>query len=395
MRFLILNSDYPRFLCWLYTEHPGLENQPYEEQMQTRVESLFGVADFYSTNLEELGHEACDIHTNNEFMQRAWAREHGGYIKEPKVVEQQVRSVLSRLRRVAARTALRRLKPFLQFMLGSTVIHPSWFYEILKQQIKQYKPDVLLNQAMNGISTRFLREMTPYVKLLVGQTASPFSRGEDFGCYDVVISSLPNFVDYFRKMGVPSELNRLAFDSRVLKKISNEDGATIPVSFVGSLSRAHATRERWLKYLCQQLLDLHVWGKGIEDLPRHSPICHCYRGEVWGIEMYQILRNSKITLNHHIDVADLYANNCRLYETTGVGTLLITDWKENLHEIFEPGEEVVAYRSPEECAELVQYYLEHDNERETIARAGQERTLQEHTYYQRIQELTNIVYKYL
>ena len=78
-----------------------------------------------------------------------------------------------------------------------------------------------------------------------------------------------------------------------------------------------------------------------------------------------------------------------------MGALLMTDWKENLHELFEPGKEVVAYRSSDQCAELVRYYLEHDNEREAIARAGQERTLREHTEYQRTQELIEIVDKYI
>ena len=45
--------------------------------MRVRMESLFGVADFYSGNLRKLGHEAWDIHANNEFAQKAWAREHG------------------------------------------------------------------------------------------------------------------------------------------------------------------------------------------------------------------------------------------------------------------------------------------------------------------------------
>lgn len=110
--------------------------------------------------------------------------------------------------------------------------------------------------------------------------------------------------------------------------------------------------------------------------------------------MYQILRNSQITLNHHGDIPP-YANNCRLYEATGVGTLLITDWKTNLREMFEPGKEVIAYRSPEECAELIQCYLEHGDERKAVARAGQQRTLREHTYYQRMQELVEIIRKYL
>ena len=121
----------------------------------------------------------------------------------------------------------------------------------------------------------------------------------------------------------------------------------------------------------------------------------CHQGAVWGIEMYEIFHKSLITLNHHIDVADAYAGNGRLFEATGMGTLLVTDWKKNLHEMFEPGKEVVAYHSAEECAEMVQYYLEHAEEREAIARAGQQRTLRDHTYYQRMQEFAGIVQKYL
>jgi len=110
--------------------------------------------------------------------------------------------------------------------------------------------------------------------------------------------------------------------------------------------------------------------------------------------MYQVLRDSFLTLNHHGDVP-AYANNSRLFEATGVGTLLVTDWKANLHEMFEPGKEVVCYRTAEECAEMIQYYLEHDDERESIARAGQQRTLRDHTYYERMQAFVDIVQKYL
>ena len=94
-------------------------------------------------------------------------------------------------------------------------------------------------------------------------------------------------------------------------------------------------------------------------------------------------------------MAGSYANNMRLFEATGVGALLITDCKENLSEMFEPGKEVVVYRGAEECVELIRYYLEHEEERQTIAAAGQQRTLREHSYYQRMKELVEIVRKYI
>jgi spore maturation protein CgeB len=200
-------------------------------------------------------------------------------------------------------------------------------------------------------------------------------------------------VAYFRSIDVPSELNRLAFDPAILPRLKQGE-PEIDVSFVGSFHPAHGTRIAWLEHLCSHL-EMKVWANGVERLRDDSPIRSRYAGTAWGVEMYQIFHTSKMTLNHHIEIAGPYANNSRLYEATGVGTLLLTDWKENLHELFIPGKEVVAYRSPEECVELTQYYLTHEEERKAIADAGQQRTLREHTYYQRMQELTAIVSKYL
>jgi hypothetical protein len=394
MKFLILNTDYFEFLCWLYAQYPGLEEEPYERQMQVRMESLFGVADFYSSNLRKLGYEADDIHANNEFMQKAWAREYGLRVERTVSISQKWREILQQVRRLAAKTPMRYLKPLFRPLIRSLDNQQSWFYEILAAQIKHYKPDIVLNQAMGSIDSRFLKEMKPYMRLLIGQIASPLPQGEDFSCYDLVISSLPNFVEYFRKLGIPSELNRFAFEPKVLERFKANNKATVSVSFVGSLFQTHTARVRWLEYLCHEL-DVKIWGTGIDGLPKNSLIRQCYMGKAWGVKMYQILRKSKITLNYHIDVAGPYANNMRLFEATGVGTLLITDWKKNLYEMFEPGKEVVTYRSPEECVELIRYYLKHDKEQEAIARAGQKRTLQEHTYYHRMQELVDIVHKYL
>jgi spore maturation protein CgeB len=74
-----------------------------------------------------------------------------------------------------------------------------------------------------------------------------------------------------------------------------------------------------------------------------------------------------------------------------VGAFLLTDDKKNLGTLFEPGKEVVTYSSPEEAIKLIDYYLDHPEEREAIARAGQQRTLREHTYHQRLQELVEIL----
>jgi spore maturation protein CgeB len=85
----------------------------------------------------------------------------------------------------------------------------------------------------------------------------------------------------------------------------------------------------------------------------------------------------------------------RLFEATGVGTCLLTDWKDNLPKLFEPEKEVVTYKSVEECIEKVKWLLDHPQEREAIAKAGQARTLKDHTFAQRAIQLDEIIKRQL
>ena len=107
--------------------------------------------------------------------------------------------------------------------------------------------------------------------------------------------------------------------------------------------------------------------------------------------MYQVLRRSRITLNSHIDLAGREAGNMRLFEATGVGAFLLTDFKDNLHTLFAPEREVAAWRSIDECLAAIERYLADDNARSTIAKAGQTRTMAQHTYRHRAAEILDFV----
>lgn len=373
MRFLVLDTDYPAFLDWLYAEHPALDEKPYDEQLQVRTEECFGMAGFCVSNLRALGHEAYDIHVNNEFMQKQWAREHGVQVGSDWQRQFRLR------RGIVPWVSLKHVR--------------RWFHDILAAQIKHYKPDIVLNLAMDGIDSDFLQEMKQFTKLLVGQIAAALPEGENWGVYDLVISSLPNYVEHFRRIGVRSEFNRLAFEPTILHAL-HAQRKNILVSFVGSFTSSHSKRDQLLEHLCSSL-PMNVWGIGAERLPHDSPIRARYLGAVFGIRMFRVLASSKIVVNYHSDIAQSYANNMRLFEATGTGALLVTDCKDNLHEMFAPGKEVVTYRNIEECGELIQYYLEHNSEREAIAASGQRRTLESHTYLQRMRDFSEIVVKYV
>ena len=104
-----------------------------------------------------------------------------------------------------------------------------------------------------------------------------------------------------------------------------------------------------------------------------------------------MLARARISLNRHIEAAEGFANNMRLFESTGVGSLLVTEAAPNLADLFEPGAEVVAYEGEDELVAKAEHYLAHEDERAAIAAAGQARTLRDHTYRRRIAELADLL----
>ena len=386
MRVLIINTDYPAFLKQHYQRHSELADSAFETQMAARNASYFGVFDAYSKGFEANGHEAWEVHANNGLLQRRYMTERGRRPdpanKPPSRLQHLLRRVTRRVipQKAAERDVLR--SPF--------DIAPWHLADILLAQVKDYRPDVILNQAVSEVGSNLLSRMKPYTKLIVGQIASPMPEPEeeDYRAYDLMISSLPNFVDHYRGLGIAAELNRLGFDRRVLAAVGSPTRDT-DVSFVGSLSPAHPVRARLVEWLAGQTR-LDIWGNGIQQFPAASPINRHYHGEVWGLDMFKALARSKITVNNHIDIAENYANNMRLYEATGMGCLLLTDRKSNITDMFEPGREIVCYDSPEECLDLIRYYSSHDADRERIAAAGQQRTLSAHSYVNRTKELVGL-----
>lgn len=390
MRIAILNADYEPFLAWLYGSRPGLEDASYGKQQAARNRSLFGVADFYSRNLRALGHEAWDLHANNPWMQTAWARERGWVpspsalmrwrIVRPAELFRSARGAQGRGRGVA--------RTFRRSFRARDDLHL-----ILRRQIEELEPDVIWNQAMDWVSSALLRSVRSRTRLVVGQVAAPLPERLDLGPYDVVLSSLPHFVERFRGAGTPAHYQPLGFDPSVLDVVP-EGERDLPFTFVGSVSESHRARTELLEFLCEQT-PLQVWGALSPTLPASSPIRSRHRGPVWGAEMYRILRRSQLTLNAHIDVAAGFANNMRLFEATGVGTPLLTDRQRNLDDLFVPGDEVAVYGSPQECAAEASRLLSQPDRRRALGRNGQDRALRDHTYADRAAGFLDLVTSYL
>lgn len=390
MRVLVLNGDYPRFLKWLYGVNTGLAAASYADQMAARNASLFGVADFYSTNFRAHGHDAAEIHVNNVWLQSAWAREHGmAFEVAPQVAQSRKDRLPGWLQRAAAP-----LKPMLRPLARTVGLSPrlsEQLERVLLAQIEEFKPDLILNQDVFYVDTKLIARIRSMgVRTIVGQVGIEPSRGEDWRVYDLMLAQLPRIVRAFRAAGVAAEVSHLAFEPRILDRLPAAVAPDIDVSFVGSVSEDHRERIALLEFIANRF-DLRLWGNLPSSLPSSSPLWRCFQGEVWGTEMYQVLRRSRITLNSHIDMAGDEAGNMRLFEATGVGSFLLTDYKRNLDTLFEPSRDVAVWRSPEDCAASIDRYLGDEDARMEIAAAGQRTTLSRHNFQQRVREILSLL----
>ena len=79
----------------------------------------------------------------------------------------------------------------------------------------------------------------------------------------------------------------------------------------------------------------------------------------------------------------------RNFEIPACGGFLLTADADNLSDYYVPDKETAIFTNFDELAEKCKYYLAHDSERAAIAKAGYERTIREHTYEHRFNQIFN------
>src|ERR1039457_4754379 len=396
MKLLIVTTFYPSYIRDFYAKHPGLAELSFFEQKAALDFDAFGWADYWSHALAPLGYDVLEVSHNVEQMQRAWAKENS--LPDPAGID---------------------------------------IKEIALAQARKFRPDVLWFDDDNEDLLERVRTNVSSIKLVMGWIGSAVPQSTLWKKIDLILSCAPESVDYFSKQGLSATHINHGFDPRVNERLIQRD-KTIDFSFIGQLlrfSNFHLKRCQILEKLSSRVpvsifspSEDIVWIKvddartqamatafeiirmfrplGVPNkIFRHLPIFKnvinftekpfspvslklkpFIRPAVFGLAMFQVLRDSRVTLNIHADSSPLFASNMRLFETTGVGTCMVVDWKKNLHELFEEDKEIVTYKTVKECVDKVLWLLNHPNEREEIARAGQMRTLKETTFDQKGQQ---------
>lgn len=79
--------------------------------------------------------------------------------------------------------------------------------------------------------------------------------------------------------------------------------------------------------------------------------------------------------------------NQRVFDVPASGAFLLTDYREQLAEMFDLEREVVCYRGREEALDKARWYERHQPTREKVINRARARVLRQHTYHVRLEKL--------
>jgi hypothetical protein len=402
-RIVKITSFYRGYLSDYYLRKPGIVEKSYSEQLSDIMGEGFAWADFFSKRLNRLGNDAFEIIRNADPLQKTWARENG--CKSDNV---------------------------------------------LLCQLKSLKPDVVFFQDTVNYSHEFIKQIrheVPSVRLIIAHVCSPYSDAQLalFKTFDIVLVCSPGFQNYFNRHGIKNYLFYHGFEHSLVPQLKENDSfdendilfigsffqsktfhdsrlklvesvlqANLPLTLYSEIKKQNVLDLKLLQstYIASHLLNKISLGRVVQgnaalkkaallsELPRGRKYSekfysHLINKGIYGIEMLKLLSKSKICLNNHGGISGEYAANIRLFEVTGAGSLLVTDEKRNMKDLFIPDSEVITYSSPSECISKLKWLLTNPEETKKIALAGHERTIKDHTIELRAGLLNEIILKEL
>jgi len=358
VRFLQANTFYPQYLEDFYAGRPHLIDASYQQQIDALLDDGFSGSHIFTRQLLQHGFETFQVIANNPLSQAAWSREAG--VK----VDGSVDSAI-----------------------------------VLQDQIEAFKPDILYLTDIVTFDSRFIRTLSKKPTIVSGWRGFPSPKGTDWSEFDLVLTSFDRIIQEAEELGASGsarfypgfpESSRVLIEPREIKW---------DVVFSGTITHQHHRRISILEMLAQLSTESNgefSFGLFMPDVSALTPgVQQLNQGARWGDEMLRVLRNARIVINIDVDAFGGQPPNMRLIEATGAGAFLMTPHHPELKNFFEPGLEVETFRTENELASKLLYFLDNPDRCDEIARNGQKRCLTEHGLHERATWFKDIMQKTL
>ncbi len=371
LRVMQVIPFYPPYLQQLYDLNPCLEQLDFSAQSQALVKGCFSAIHVFTPYLQ--GCETLLAVSNCASSQLAWLRESGESIDSEDDLPN----------------------------------------EILRRQVAHFKPDILYSDAEEGF-TKFIQTLPHPRPAIMAWRAADVYMQSPWHHYDAIVSGLPKLLAFARSKGVK---NTFMFHPGMPLWVADQVSLLpheVDVVFVGSISvttTQHVQRIALLDMLAQAAtkhnfsLELYLNCNERLILPSMRPYV---RPAVFGLGMHKVLRRGKIVIDDRawhgvilpndkkvMDLGGDDTSNMRIFEGIGGGSMVLTEHLEGVARYFEIDKEIATYKSHAEAVEKILYYIEHEEERARIAKAGQERCLKDWNIEVAAQKFLEIAQKLL
>lgn len=107
-------------------------------------------------------------------------------------------------------------------------------------------------------------------------------------------------------------------------------------------------------------------------------------------EMPKVFHLSKINLNMTMRSIET-GLPLRCFDILGCGGFLLTNYQEELEDMFEIGVDIETYSNHEELIDKCSYYLSHEDERANIAQNGYNKVKNNYRYIHRIKDMLKVI----
>jgi spore maturation protein CgeB len=214
---------------------------------------------------------------------------------------------------------------------------------------------------------------------------------------DFIFTTAYNYLPIYYQFGFKAYYLPFACFPLIHNKISDMkiNKFSYDVIFVGTY---RPEREILLKALLSSLakfkkIRIGIFGRGWQKsrytIVKNLAMSH----ELIGESLTKAYNSSKIVLNIHkpLDKIDGMKANMRVFEATGCGSLLLTDYIHGIEEFYNIGKELLTYNNVEDLVSSIDFLLTNENTREEIAHKGFERTHREHAYLNRVKYMMSLI----
>lgn len=294
--------------------------------------------------------------------------------------------------------------------MGSIVkIYPLWKIDHNLQEkkfsevLEEFKPDIVFAEGDSGFHQPSFFNVIEKLKVNLFYWAiedpvhmnwisMPYAKRSKF-----VFTTAVECVEKYRKEGISADTLLFACEPDFHQMIAPVEEYKHDIVFVGSNYdiRYDAARAMVLP-LIENDYDIKIWGLWWQDPSRPVIVPDKYYGGLLSYEdLTKVYSSAKIVLGLHCDGSSKTQTSMRTYEVMGSGAFYLTQYTQAHEHLFQFKKHLVWSKSAKETLQLVDYYLNHEEERRRIAIEGQKLIYTNHTYQQRAEQVLKIAEKIL